>query len=62
MPDQDDAPTTEEGDEYASMEVLLTRGYKYQNDVLLHRKQNVGGKLIGFHNSNPIFDTRVCVC
>ena len=41
------------------MVILLPRGYGYQCAIVAHIKQNIDGELIGLHNYNPIFDTRV---
>ena len=58
MPDQDDAPTPEETDEYINVQVLLPRGDGYQRAKIEKRKRTVEGELIGQRHSNPVLDTR----
>ena len=57
IPDQDDAPTPEEGDEYVVMEVLLPRRYSYQRETVAHRKRSADSELISCRNSNQILYT-----
>ena len=59
MPDQDDAPNSDEGDKYIGMEVLLPRGDGYHNTKVAHMNQNVDGDLIDLRNANLILDTTV---
>ena len=58
MPDQDDAPTPEETDEYKNVQVLLPRGDGYQRALVEQRKRGVDGELIGQRHENPLLDTR----
>ena len=50
--------TPEEGDEYISMEVLITRGDGYQHSALYQRKGGVYGELVGLFKANPILYNR----
>ena len=59
MPDQGEAPTLEEEDYFLVMEVLIPRGYVYQQVTVALGKQSADGKHIVSRNSNPILDTKI---
>ena len=47
IPDQDDAPTLEEGDQYVGMEVFIPRRDVYQRETVAYIKRRSDGELIG---------------
>lgn len=58
MPDQEDAPTPEETDEFVNVQVLLPHGGEYQRAKIERRKRDAEGELIGQRHDNPLLDTR----
>ena len=53
-------PTSEVGDNYLNVEIILPRGPSLERGCVISRKRDNNSNPIGNANANPVLDSRCC--